>query len=124
MVAELAATHSRNSSRSAGIVRGALKRFSQDPCVPRYRAKGVVNSGCHGRISWYIAAIPPPAARRIKSGFDGLLPGLIDRPAGDRPSAPDRILFTVGGFRYPDAEASGRGTYFDLMRKGFKMIAA
>jgi hypothetical protein len=46
----------------------------------------------------------------------------IDLPAIVR-LPPDRILFTVGGFRYPDAEASGRGTYFDLMRKGFRSKA-
>jgi hypothetical protein len=32
---------------------------------------------------------------------------------------PDRVLFTLDGFRYPDNEAGGRGTYFDLMRRAF-----
>ena len=32
---------------------------------------------------------------------------------------PDHILFTVDGFRYPDAREAGRGDYFDLMRTAF-----
>jgi hypothetical protein len=32
---------------------------------------------------------------------------------------PDRILFIVDGFRYPQALTEGRETYFDLMRKAF-----
>ena len=37
---------------------------------------------------------------------------------------PSRVLFTVDGFRYPEAAAKGRGTYFDLMRKAFQDSAA
>src|SRR5262245_11314421 len=36
---------------------------------------------------------------------------------------PDRILFTLDGFRYPDHAASGKGTYFDLMRRAFRSKA-
>jgi hypothetical protein len=32
---------------------------------------------------------------------------------------PDRVLFTLDGFRYADAATAGRGTYFDLMRRAF-----
>ena len=39
------------------------------------------------------------------------LPTIIGLP-------PNRVLFTLDGFRYPDNEAGGRGTYFDLMRQG------
>jgi hypothetical protein len=32
---------------------------------------------------------------------------------------PDRVLFTLDGFRYADAASAGQGTYFDLMRRAF-----
>lgn len=32
---------------------------------------------------------------------------------------PQNVLFTLDGFRYPDAIAAGRGSYFDLMRHAF-----
>jgi len=32
---------------------------------------------------------------------------------------PQNVLFTVDGFRYPDAIAGGKGSYFDLMRRAF-----
>jgi hypothetical protein len=34
--------------------------------------------------------------------------------------APDRVLFTLDGFRYPDTYESEKGTYFDLMRQRFR----
>src|SRR4051812_7402459 len=37
---------------------------------------------------------------------------------------PDRVLFTLDGFRYADAAAAGSGTYFDLMRRAFLERAA
>jgi hypothetical protein len=36
---------------------------------------------------------------------------------------PDRILFTLDGFRYPEGVAGGTGTYFDLMRRAFRSKA-
>jgi hypothetical protein len=35
--------------------------------------------------------------------------------------APDNVLFTIDGFRYPEAAEQGHGSYFDLMRRA--MIA-
>jgi hypothetical protein len=32
-------------------------------------------------------------------------------------------LFTLDGFRYPDAAAGGGGTYFELMRRAFRSKA-
>ena len=37
---------------------------------------------------------------------------------------PDRVLFTLDGFRYADAAQAGAGTYFDLMRRAFVEKAA
>ena len=37
---------------------------------------------------------------------------------------PDRVLFTLDGFRYAEAAAAGAGTYFDLMRRAFMEKAA
>ena len=36
---------------------------------------------------------------------------------------PDRVLFTLDGFRYPDAVPGATGTYFDLMRRAFRSKA-
>ena len=44
------------------------------------------------------------------------LPDVIGLP-------PDRVLFTLDGFRYPDAVAGATGTYFDLMRRAFRSRA-
>jgi hypothetical protein len=44
------------------------------------------------------------------------LPAIVGLP-------PDRILFTLDGFRYPDGAAGGTGTYFDLMRRAFRSKA-
>ena len=38
--------------------------------------------------------------------------------------APGRIAFTLDGFRYPETEAAGAGTYFDRMRRAFRGRAA
>jgi hypothetical protein len=37
---------------------------------------------------------------------------------------PDRVLFTLDGFRNADAARDGQGTYFDLMRRAFMEKAA
>ena len=37
---------------------------------------------------------------------------------------PERVLFTLDGFRYADAARDGAGTYFDLMRRAFMEKAA
>ena len=36
---------------------------------------------------------------------------------------PDRVLFTIDGFRYPQAAAAGAETYFDYMRQAFRAKA-
>jgi hypothetical protein len=36
---------------------------------------------------------------------------------------PDRIMFTMDGFRYPDAANAGKGSYFDIMRTVFRKTA-
>jgi len=61
------------------------------------------------------ADVDPPRVRASLEAIDAVfrdLPTTVGLP-------PDRILFTVDGFRYPDAEAEGKETYFDLMRRAF-----
>jgi hypothetical protein len=41
------------------------------------------------------------------------LPRMVELPR-------DRVLFTLDGFRYPDAAKAGAGSYFDLMRRRFR----
>ena len=45
------------------------------------------------------------------------VPGRVGLP-------PDRVLFTLDGFRYAEAAQAGAGTYFDLMRRAFLAKAA
>jgi hypothetical protein len=49
---------------------------------------------------------------------------VIDAALRDLPTivglSSDRVLFTLDGFRYPDAAAAGKGTYYDLMRTAFR----
>lgn len=62
-----------------------------------------------------VAEADPPRVRASLAAIDAVfrdLPANVGLP-------PDRILFTVDGFRYPDALADGRGTYFDLIRRAF-----
>ena len=59
---------------------------------------------------------PDADERRMKISYEAIdaffrdLPRLLKLP-------PERVLFTIDGFRYPEAVATG--TYFDLMRKTF-----
>lgn len=53
------------------------------------------------------------ASLAVIDAFFRDLPKLVGLP-------PDRITFTMDGFRYPDAAAKGVGTYFDRMRRAFR----
>jgi hypothetical protein len=37
--------------------------------------------------------------------------------------SPDRVTFTMDGFRYPEAAVQGANTYFDIMRRAFRTKA-
>lgn len=61
----------------------------------------------------------PSRVRASLAAIDAVfrdLPAIVSLPS-------NRVLFTVDGFRYPDAAAAGRGTYFDLMRRAFSSKA-
>jgi hypothetical protein len=65
------------------------------------------------------AAVHPPRIKASLAVIDAVfrdLPAVVGLP-------PDRVLFTLDGFRYPDAEAGGKGSYFDLVRKAFRSKA-
>jgi hypothetical protein len=65
------------------------------------------------------AEIDPPRVTASLAVIDAVfrdLPALLGLP-------PNRVLFTLDGFRYPDAEAGRRGTYFDIMRRAFSRKA-
>jgi hypothetical protein len=65
------------------------------------------------------AEVDPPRVRASLAAIDAVfsdLPAIVGLP-------PDRVLFTLDGFRYQDTEASGSGTYFDLMRRAFRSKA-
>src|SRR5437764_206495 len=49
------------------------------------------------------------------AAIDAFLRDLPERVA----LPPNRVLFTLDGFRTADAASAGRGTYFDLMRRAF-----
>ena len=75
---------------------------SPDMAAPRYAG----NTGAEADLSRVRASLAA-----IDAVFRDL-PAIVGLP-------PNRVLFTVDGFRYPDAAATGRGTYFDLMRRAF-----
>lgn len=61
--------------------------------------------------------------KRVRDSLDALDAFFRDVP--ERVGlAPDRVLFTLDGFRYADAAQAGTGTYFDLMRRAFMERAA
>jgi hypothetical protein len=65
------------------------------------------------------AEADPPRVRASLAAMDAVfrdLPRIVGLP-------PDRVLFTLDGFRYPDDEGNGRGTYFDLMRRTLRSKA-
>jgi hypothetical protein len=69
------------------------------------------------RVAGFTRADADPARIRdsiaVVEAFLRDLPGYSGLP-------PQRISFTIDGFRYPDAAEDGRGTYFDEMRKIFE----
>jgi hypothetical protein len=61
--------------------------------------------------------------KRVKDSLDALDAFFRDVP--ERVGLPpDRVLFTLDGFRSADAAQAGAGTYFDLMRGAFMQKAA
>ncbi len=65
------------------------------------------------------SATDPDRVRQSLEAIDAFFRDLPEQ-IGLSPSA---ILFTLDGFRYEQAAASGRGSYFDLMRKVFMQKA-
>lgn len=70
--------------------------------VPVYAGNTAAEAGV-ARVNASLAAI---------DAFLNDLPAMAGLPV-------DRIAFTLDGFRYPEAAASGAGTYFDRMRREF-----
>ncbi len=66
------------------------------------------------------AATATPRVRDSLAAIDAFfrdIPKKVGLPPRD-------ILFTVDGYRYPESIKSGRGSYFDLMRRAFMQKAA
>jgi hypothetical protein len=72
----------------------------------RYAGNTAVDTSA-ARVSDSLAAI---------DAFFRDLPDLVGLP-------PDRVTFTMDGFRYPEGAADGAGTYYDLMRRAFRAKA-
>ena len=65
------------------------------------------------------AQADPARVRASLAAIDAVfrdLPAIVGLP-------PNRVLFTLDGFRYPDAAPGAAGTYFDLMREAFRRRA-
>jgi hypothetical protein len=66
------------------------------------------------------AAVVDPQRMKISyaviDAFFRDLRAMVDLP-------PDRVVFTMDGFHYPEAAAAGAGGYFDLMRRAFRAKA-
>jgi hypothetical protein len=74
--------------------------------APRYAGNTAADANT-ARVNDSLAAID--AFFRDLPGFVGL--------------SPERVTFTMDGFRYPERAAEGAGTYFDLMRRAFRRRA-
>jgi hypothetical protein len=59
---------------------------------------------------------------RVKDSLDAIDAFFRDFPV-EVGLTPDRVLFTIDGFRYPQAAVAGAGTYFDQMRQAFRAKA-
>lgn len=71
--------------------------------TPRY-AGNTVTDADSARVDASLAVI---------DAFFRDLPQVVGLP-------PERVTFTMDGFRYPDEAVKGAGTYFDLMRRAFR----
>jgi hypothetical protein len=78
--------------------------------------RAMANAGGAPRFAGNTASDADPAriaaSLAVIEAFFRDLPGMAGLP-------PDRILFTVDGFRHPEAARQSAGTYFDLMRRAF-----
>jgi len=118
---------------------GALISLARRSALARYC---IINLGIQNRlfaIRWLAELIfgaPAKAEPRYAGNTDASVDGkrvrdsiaAIDAFFRDLPQRvslpPERVLFTLDGFRYADAAQAGGGTYFDLMRRAFMENAA
>jgi hypothetical protein len=84
----------------------ALLLGSPANATPRYAGNTLADTN-PARVSASMAAID--AFLRDLADFVGL--------------SPDRVTFTMDGFRYPEAAVQGANTYFDIMRRAFRTKA-
>jgi len=95
--------------------------------APRAATQGLVGVAQAGTAPTTGAADPPRFAGNTAADADpkriALSLAAIDAFFRDLPGMaglpPERILFTLDGFRHPDVAKAGAGTYFDLMRRAF-----
>ncbi|BBZ97147.1 hypothetical protein BRDID11004_19390 [Bradyrhizobium diazoefficiens] len=64
-----------------------------------------------------------PDSARIEASVAAINAFFRDLPKYTGGLQPDRIIFTMDGFRYPDAANAGKGSYFDIMRTVFRKTA-
>ena len=118
---------------------GTLISLARHSALARYL---IINLGIQNRIfairslGELIFGKPANAQARYAGNTDASVEGkrvqdllaAIDaffRDGGERVGLPpERILFTLDGFRYAGAAQAGQGTYFDLMRRAFMEKAA
>jgi len=84
---------------------------------------------------WITGKAPPGAKARQINGTSVSLDerrmkaslAVIDAFFRDLPTVvglpPERVLFTMDGYRYPEAAAAGKGSYFDVMQTTFRAAA-
>ncbi len=116
---------------------GYLRQAAQHSALLRYLSynlrtqEALQNLGILGaRLSGWFSGKPAPAPvyagntaaeageARVNASLAAIDAFLNDLPAMTGLPA-DQIAFTLDGFRYPEAAASGAGTYFDRMRREF-----
>jgi hypothetical protein len=112
-------------ARHSALARYVIINLSFQQTIFSIRALGDLIFGTPANAQPRYAGNTDAAAgqKRVKDSLDALdaffrdLPERVGLP-------PERVLFTLDGFRYGPAAQAGAGTYFDLMRRAFMERAA
>src|SRR5262249_20708276 len=100
-------------ARHSALARYLILNLHALPLLANLVSGSAVNVG-----RFYAGTDPSIDEKRVRdslSAIDAILRDIPDRIG----LPPDRVLFTLDGFRYAEAARAAAGTYFDLMRRAF-----
>jgi hypothetical protein len=100
-------------ARHSALARYLILNLHAMPLLANLISGSLVNVG-----RFYAGTDPSVDEKRVRdslAAIDAILRDIPERVG----LPPDKVLFTLDGFRYADAARAARGTYFDLMRRAF-----